>query len=155
MPQPYVHTFYRIWFTIVDPAVLLLTVLTCVFSPATILESAVPPSIEPYSPVSHGPLIHQAAAVYGFMGIMFGVLLRASPDPKVWRIVQAATLGVDVALLAIVYNVLRLQGRTDIKAWTFGDWHNILLTAWVALIRVAFLAGVGGDENIKNGRKAA
>jgi hypothetical protein len=149
MPQPYVHSFYRIWFTTVDPTVLFFTVLTCIFSPATILETVVPPTIEAYNPLTHGPLLHQAAALYGFCGIIYGVLLRASPDPKVWKIVQAATLGVDISLLATLYNVLRLQSRTDVGAWHGGDWFNMLFTVWVALIRVAFLLEVGGKTGEK------
>lgn len=153
MPQPHVHSFYRLWFTTVDPIVLLFTVLTCIFSPATILETVVPPSVESYNPLTHGPLLHQAAALYGFCGIIYGVLLRVSPDPKVWRIVQAATLGVDVSLLAIMYNVLRLQGRTEISTWHGGDWFNMLFTVWVGLIRVGFLLGVGGDEDRSGKRR--
>ncbi|KAJ8110579.1 hypothetical protein OPT61_g6618 [Boeremia exigua] len=147
MPQPHLHSFYRIWFTIVDPTVLFLTVLTCIFSPATILETVVPPSIETYNPLTHGPLLQQSAALYGFCGIIYGVLLRASPDPKVWRIVQAATLGVDISLLAVLYNLLRLQGRTDVSTWHGGDWFNMLFTVWVALVRVGFLLGIGGHED--------
>ncbi len=68
-------------------------------------------------------------------------------NPKVWKTVQAATLGVDMSLLATLYNLLRLQDRTDVSTWHSGDWFNMLFTAWVALIRVAYLVGVGGDEN--------
>lgn len=146
MPQPYIHTFYRIWFTTVDPIVLFFTVLTCIFSPATILETVVPRSVESYNPVSHGGLIHQAAALYGFCGIIYGVLLRTSHDPKVWRIVQTATLGVDISLLATLCNLLRLQGRADMRDWHGGDWFNILFTTWVALIRIAFLTELGRED---------
>ncbi|KAH6639053.1 hypothetical protein C7974DRAFT_373337 [Boeremia exigua] len=149
MPQPHVHSFYRIWFTIVDPTVLFFTVLTCIFSPATLLETVVPRSIDPYNPLSHGPLLHQTAALYGFSGIIYGVLLRVSPDPKVWRVVQAATLGVDIALLVTLYELLRLQGRTDVSTWHGGEWFNLLFTVWVALIRAGFLLGVGGDRKEK------
>jgi hypothetical protein len=146
VPQPHLHSFYRVWFTTVDPTVLFFTVLTCIFSPATILETVVPPTTEPFNPLTHGPLLHQAAALYGFCGVVQGVLLRASPDPKVWRIVRAATLGVDIALLATIYNLFRLQGRMDVSTWHGGDWFNVLFTAWVGVIRTAFLLGIGGGE---------
>lgn len=144
MTHPHIHPFYRFWFTIVDPIFLLLTVLKCIFAPAAVLEILGPPSIEPYSPLSHGPLLHQAAALYGFAGIIYAVLLRASPDPKVWRMVQAATLGLDCALLAIFFNVFRLQGRLDVGTWHGRDWFNIGFTVWVGIIRAAYLMGVGG-----------
>lgn len=123
--------------------------LTCIFSPASILETVIPRSVRPYNTVSHDGLLHQAAALYCFCGIIYGVLLRASPDPKVWRIVQAATLGVDISLLATLQSHLRLQGRTDVRTWHGEDWFNMLFTAWVALIRVGFLLGIGGDNDTK------
>jgi hypothetical protein len=132
-----------------DPIVLFFTVLTCIFSPATILETVVPPTVEPFSPMSHGPLLYQSAALYGFMGIMFGISLRASPDPKVWRIVQAATLGVDLALLVTLYYLLELQGRLAMGIWRCGDWFNLVFTVFVVVIRVAYLADIGRDEQTK------
>jgi hypothetical protein len=152
MPQPYLHSFYRIWFTTIDPTILLFTSLTCIFSPATILSTFLPPAVEAYSPLSHGPLLHQSAALYGFMGVMFAVLLRASPDPKVWRIVQTATLGVDVALLGVMYGALKQQGRLGLGMWETGDWFNAGFTIWVAVIRGAFLMGVGGGEGERKTR---
>jgi hypothetical protein len=154
MPQPHIHPFYHVWFTTIDPIVLFFTVLTCIFAPAMILETVLPPSIEPFNPMSHGPLLHQSAALYGFMGVIFAVLLRASPDPKVWRIVQAATLGVDLALLATMYALLKQQDRLDVKGWGAGDWFNAGFTLWVAAIRVAYLLEVGnkGDEKAKKAR---
>lgn len=153
MPQPYVHPFYRIWFTTIDPIVCLLTAITCLFSPATILETAIPPSIEPYSPLSHGPLLHQTGALFWFLAVIYAVLLRASDDPKVWRIVQSATLGVDLGILATLWNALRMQGRSGVGQWEGGDWMNIGFTCLVAVIRGAFLAGVGGGERV--GKKVA
>ena len=79
--------------------------------------------------------------------------MRASPDPKVWKIVQAATLGVDISLLATLYNLLRLQGRTDVGTWHGGDWFNMLFTVWVALIRIAFLLEVGSEKGEKKKRR--
>lgn len=153
MPQPHVHPFYRIWFTTIDPAVCLLTALTCIFSPATILETAIPPSIEAYSPLSHGPLLHQTGALFYFLAVIYGVLLRMSDDPQVWRIVQSATLGLDLGILATLWNALRMQGRSGVGEWAGGDWGNIGFTCLVAVIRVGFLAGVGGGK--REGKKVA
>lgn len=81
------------------------------------------------------------------------MLLRASDDPKVWRVVQAATLGVDFGILATLWNALRMQGRSGVGEWTGGDWGNIGFTCLVAVIRVGFLAGVGGGK--REGKKVA
>lgn len=143
MAVPHVNNFYRVWFTWFDPTVLFLTVLGCIFAPATVLETAVPAHISPFQPLQ-ACLMHQAAVLYAFMGIMYAVLLRASPDPKVWRIVQAATLMVDIGLIAAQQGALWQQDRLDPAKWTSGDWGNMGFTLLVAVGRVAFLMGIGG-----------
>lgn len=154
MSRPAIHPFYRIWFTTVDPIVLVLTIVTIIFSPSTILQSVLPSSIEAYRPMSHGPLLQQSAALYGFMAIIFGVLLRATSDLTVWRIVQAATLAVDLALLVVLWALLKEQGRLSLGDWRAGDWGNFGFTAWVALIRMAFLWGWGVErDELERGKK--
>lgn len=145
MASPHVNNFYRIWFTWVDPLITGSTTLLSVLTPEAILDAFIPSSIWPLE--SHQIfLVHQLAILYGFMGIIFGVLLRASPDPKVWRIVQGATLAVDISILVSTYDALRRQGRLEMETWRPGDWFNVLFTLWVALIRVAYLAGIGGGK---------
>ncbi|CAO2655519.1 Nn.00g043220.m01.CDS01 [Neocucurbitaria sp. VM-36] len=145
MTKPHVHTFYRVWFTWVDPITLFFTVLGCIFAPGDALELLVPSFLSPFQPLQ-AALIHQTAALYGFMAIMFGVLLRISPDPKVWRVVQAATLFVDISLLVTMYFALKLQGRLETDKWRGIEWFNSLFTIWVAVVRIAFLMGVGGED---------
>lgn len=142
-PKPHINTFYLLWFTYFDPLVLALTVVSCLLSPSASLEMLVPSSISPYDPMQ-APLMWHIAPLFGFMGIMFGVLLRASQDPKVWRIVQAATLAVDISLIAIMLGALEMQGRI----WVWGEWRsierfNLGFTVVIALGRIAFLMGVG------------
>ena len=130
------------------PLVLSFTVLGCVFDPDSMLDTFVPVSIWPLE-AHHKYLLHQLAILYAFMAITFGVLLRASPDPKVWSIVQAGTLFVDVALVAAMYDALKQQGRLDAAKLRSGDWFGLVFTVWVALIRLAFLLGVGGAAAAK------
>jgi hypothetical protein len=153
MSTPHIHPFYRIWFTIVDPVVLVFTVLACIFVPSTILETSVPASFASYDPLSHGPLLYQSAALYAFMAIIFGGLLRASNDLKVWRIVQFATLVVDCGLLVTMWTMLKQQERLDLGDWRSGDWFNAGFTVWVALIRVAFLGGLGVGAKLEKKAK--
>lgn len=143
MPQPHINTFYRIWFTWFDPLVLLLTIISSIANPAGFLEMLAEPAIAPYIALSHGPLIWQCAPLYGFMGLIFAFLLRASPDPKVWRIVQAATLVVDVSLVVILVAALRMQGRLAVGMWRPIEWVNVVFTTLVGVGRVAFLLGIG------------
>lgn len=87
------------------------------------------------------------------MAIIFAVLLRISDDLKVWKVVQGATLVVDVALLGTLWVVLGQQGRREVAGLEGGDWFNGGYTVWVAVIRMAFLSGVGvgGGSKVKRG----
>jgi hypothetical protein len=142
-PKPHINTFYLLWFTYFDPLVLFLTVASCILTPSIALEMLVPASVSPYDPLQ-APLMWHLAPLFGFMGIMFGVLLRASQDAKVWRIVQAATLAVDVSFIGIMVGALEMQGRLG----TWGEWRgierfNLGFTVMIALGRIAFLMGIG------------
>jgi hypothetical protein len=146
-PRPHlpahINTFYLLWFTWFDPIVLFFTVLSCVFDPAGSFDMLVPSSVSPYEPLQ-APLMYQIASFVGFMGIIFAVLLRASPDPTVWRIVQGATLAVDLSLIAVMAKALEMQG----KLGKWGEWRgmekfNMLFTVAIALGRMAFLMRVG------------
>ncbi|KAH7412037.1 hypothetical protein DE146DRAFT_751179 [Phaeosphaeria sp. MPI-PUGE-AT-0046c] len=143
MAQPHINAFYRIWFTWLDPVTLLLTMVSSVLNPAGFLEMLADPKVAPYVAVQHGPLIWQCAPLYGFMGLVFAFLLRASPDPKVWRIVQAATLMVDVGLVVIMVVALDMQGRLAVGEWRPIERVNIVFTVLVGIGRIAFLLGVG------------
>ena len=77
------------------------------------------------------------------MGSVMAVLLRASTDPKVWEIVQAATLAVDIALLATMIVSLRQQERLAWSKWRGVEVKNLVFLGMVSGIRTAFLLGVG------------
>ncbi|KAH6894744.1 hypothetical protein B0T10DRAFT_481037 [Thelonectria olida] len=79
-----IHSFYRIWFTWVDPLTLAPTVYALIFTPEFMLESLVPVTILVYNP-DQSFLFHQLAALYAFVGTMLAGVLRVSPDSKVWR----------------------------------------------------------------------
>lgn len=68
------------------------------------------------------------------------ILLRARPnDLAAWNSVQAGTLIVDIHLLFTLTKVLGL----DPRMWKPKEWLNVVFTAWVAVLRAAFLLGVG------------
>jgi hypothetical protein len=73
-------------------------------------------------------------------------LLRASPDPTVWRIVQGATLVVDFSLMAVMAVALNMQGVLgEPQKWRSIEQFNMGFTAVIAVGRIAFLMGVGGN----------
>lgn len=107
-----------------------------------------PPPI-PAIDAAHSVLLNQTAARYSFLCITFAVLLRVSSDPKVWRTVQATTLAVDVGLFVTGLVNLQEQGRLGLKTWVGFDFMGLGFTALVALIRTAFLLGIGGGEGTR------
>lgn len=152
MASPKVHPFYHIWFKWVDPISLIPTVYGLLFTPDFMLEGLIPASMSVPDP-DQAFMFHQLAALYAFVAITIGLVLRATLDLKVWRIVMAAVLMIDIAMLASTYVSLEHQGRLALEALRWQDWGNIGYTGGVALIRAAFLAGVGVGGGGK-GKKA-
>ncbi|KAM0247817.1 hypothetical protein ACHAP5_003827 [Fusarium lateritium] len=133
MSQKKIHSFYRIWFTWVDPLVLIPTVYSLIFTPEFMLDGLIPLSMSPYNP-DQAFLFHQLAASYLFIGIMLGVVLRLSSDIKVWRVIIGAVLLVDIAILVSVNVSMEQQGRSELSQFRWQDWatstsHSQLITA--------------------------
>lgn len=148
MAPPKRHTFYRFWFLWLDPIILVATVYALVFTPQVMLDALAPPPLSAYNP-DQGFLLHQLAALYAFVAIILGEVLRISKDIQVWRVVVLAVLVVDVAMLASNYASLKQQDRLGLWAMRSADWSNILFTGLVTAIRIFFLAGVG-VRNVKS-----
>lgn len=140
-----VHVFYRFWFLWLDPVVLIGSVYALLFTPQVMLDAFIPPPQSAYNP-SQGFLLHQLAALFAFVAIILGGVLRVSKDIRVWRVVILAVLVVDVAMLTSNYASLKQQGRLSLGAMRSADWSNILFTGLVTPIRVFFLAGVGVSD---------
>lgn len=151
MALPKIHTFYHVWFKWVDPLVLVPTIFALIFTPEMILDAFVPASITGYNP-DQGFLFHQLAAMFAFIGMMLGGLLRISDDIKVWRGVIWGVLVVDIAMLGSLYASLKQQDRLHMEAMRSGDWGNIVFTVLVSAIRMSFLAGVGVEDEGKSKR---
>ncbi|QGI69362.1 hypothetical protein CEK26_013319 [Fusarium fujikuroi] len=108
MPELNVHSFYRIWFTWVDPLTVLPTVYALIFTPEFILDGLIPLSMSAYNP-DQAFLFHQLAALFAFVAIMLAVLLRVSSDIKVWRVVIGGVLLIDIAILMSVFVSMKQQ----------------------------------------------
>ena len=141
--------FYRHFFTTFDAIGALTGVLGNFFTPAPILDSynpnaQIPPSLETR-------LLLDSSAGF-LLGTMFlqTVLLRLRPrDLTVWRCVQTMIGIVDVVLLGSFTRTLNEQGRLNPGMWRGMEWMNMLFTAFVLSIRVAFLLGVGVGGGVK------
>ncbi|KAJ4252976.1 hypothetical protein NW762_010885 [Fusarium torreyae] len=152
MAQLNVHNFYRIWFTWVDPMTLIPTVYALIFTPEIMLDGLIPLSMSPYNP-DQAFFFHQLAALYAFTAVILAGVLRASSDIKVWRIVIAGVLMIDIAILMSVYASMEQQGRLELSKFRWQDWGNYVFTGWVAVIRTLFLAGVGVG-GVNKGKRA-
>lgn len=142
MAELQMHPFYRIWLTWVDPLLLSTSIISIFIDPNIFLESFVPASISRVDP-SQVIIYHNVAFFSGFLFIMIAGLQRISSDIRVWKTIQAGVLFVDIGLIIGVYASLKQQGRLHPDHMRALDWANFVITAWVALIRICFLAGIG------------
>lgn len=154
MALPDIHIFYHIWFKWVDPLVLACSVYALMFTPQTVIDAFIPPSLSVYNP-GQGFLIHQLTALFAFVAITRGGgrLAREPGYPGVSRCGGSSSPGavllVDVAMLASVYASLEQQDRLRLDAMCAADWGSMLFTALDMAVRV-FLLGAGVRDEREN-----
>ncbi|KAI4859297.1 hypothetical protein F4820DRAFT_440200 [Hypoxylon rubiginosum] len=149
MALPNIHAFYHFWFKWLDPLVLVPTVYALIFTPQVMLDALAPAPQSAYNP-DQGFLLHQLAAMYAFVAIILGGVLRVSNEVKVWRVVIAGVLLIDIAMLASIYASLKQQDRLSLETLRGADWGSALFTGLVTVIRMFFLTGVGVKDQIKS-----
>lgn len=138
-----IPSFYRIWFTVVDPILSIAGVVGNLFAPASILNSYSPSYVSPPATETIF-LLDATAGFFAGVALLQVVLLRARPaDVTVWRLVEASIILVDFAMLGGFARALRAEGRTDWSVWRIEEWTNLIILAGVAVIRTAFILGVG------------
>ena len=139
---PPVPSFYRIWFTTIDPIISLSGVYLNIFNPTTILSSYSPTYAPPRSETIL--LLDTVAAFLAGLIFLQIVLLRAkATDMVVWRAVQTGQLIVDLGMLAAYTRALRVQGRMSLGNWRAEEWGNYTIVVGVEIIRLMFLTVVG------------
>ncbi|KAG7010078.1 hypothetical protein G7Y79_00001g003500 [Physcia stellaris] len=142
-------SFYRIWFTLIDPLVSFSGIYLNILHPSTILHS--------YSPTYHSPTIETilcldtvAAFLCGYIFLQVYLLRAKAHDLTVWRAVQGSMLIVDFGLLAAYTRALGSQGRLgEVAGLRVEEWGNYMITVGVAVVRGAFLMGVGMGKGTK------
>ncbi|CAI6342081.1 unnamed protein product [Periconia digitata] len=136
--------FYRFFFTWLDPMIAFSGGLTDFVSPDFIVNSLVSKELRPELAVNptYKFIFQQAGGAMFAAGFLSVALLRATNDLKIWKHVQAAILIMDFATLYSAWDTLRLQGRL-MAGWRGEDWGTVGVTAFVTLLRIAFLAEVG------------
>ncbi|KAB5511693.1 hypothetical protein GE09DRAFT_639213 [Coniochaeta sp. 2T2.1] len=153
---------YRAWFMYIDPVLSVMGVYGCFFDPSLILSSYIPTTIpNPSSLKPGGSSISNPAAVanpahhlvFAEMGgfllltiILSTFLLRYTRDLVVWKLYQGAISIVDVVILVATFQAYVDQGRLNPTTWRSEDWFSVLITGACAVLRIAFVLGVGVTE---------
>lgn len=149
------HPIYRAWFLWVDPVLTLAGMYGNLIDHDTNVTSFF---------TDLRPSVHLVPYFYqiGGMGASYLVLsvflLRYTEDVGVWKILQAAITCADFTLLAATYVGMRHEGTlSDVSAWRFLDWANIVITGICTVLRIAFVLGIGikAKKAVVTGRKAA
>jgi hypothetical protein len=153
--------FYRIFFLYIDPLICLSGIYLFFFDHASYVQNGVPsilssrisiiPNSDPITNLSLTPITHHLITALGsyslFVLIMQILLLQQfRGDVRIWKTVQFGILVIDLGLLygnwkaEAAYEKQGLEGRR----LQIADWLNNGILAGVAVVRGAFLAGVGG-----------
>ena len=113
----HIPTFYRIWFTYLDPLIALHATYMNYVTPGFVLNSQIAGA--PFDP-DYYPFFQQLGGFLASTAFLSAVLLRATAELRLWKILQAAVLIVDASLLGSIYTSLRHQSRLRPT-----DWHGL------------------------------
>jgi hypothetical protein len=153
--HPQIPSFYRHFFTTIDPLIALFGSYTNLLTPSAGHDLYIPPSVHPYAP--------QTSILFRILGadllcfcFLSCVLLRYSRDVGVWRIYEGGILIVDLVILHGLWEMLGQQGRRFVGEGGIRgmDWACAGIVAGVAVVRAAFLLGIGMGEG-RGARKTA
>ena len=138
--------FYRIFFTTVDPLIAALGTYIAFATPQVLLESQVAGvTLDPV----YAPFFQQLGGYLLDVAFLSTVLLRATSERKVWKILQASILLVDVTLLISIYGSLSFQDRLSPTGWRWEDWVSVAITGGVAALRSSFLLELGLGTTVR------
>ena len=149
----YIPAFYRYYFRWSDPIICLWATYMDFFTPAFAVAAFVPESVAPWNPYFDF-CIQQLGGSLIMLAFIDAVLLRYTLDVNIWKIIQAAVLIYDCVMLYSNYYALDQQGRLSIDKMRWEHWGCFVITVQAALVRTAFLLGVGLSEDRKVTKKA-
>ncbi|ESZ93526.1 hypothetical protein SBOR_6068 [Sclerotinia borealis F-4128] len=156
-----IHPFYRIFLLYIEPILALSGAYLALFHPAKFLLGTAPSSLStPFIPLTLttpiststpqpqpiDPVIQFLSANIGALYILFAIneaiVLRLTRDYSVWKVVVFAMLVCDVGHIWGVYQA-DPTGSLEVMRWTMEEWINNGILAFGAVLRIAFLGGVG------------
>jgi hypothetical protein len=139
-----IPSIWRIWFATLDPLIAFSGILA-IINPVDYLPTYGPtPEVQiPLALETQFLLYPTIGFLLGIMFLQIVMLRLRSHDVTVWKCLQASIAIVDVAMIASLVHLLRLQGKGDPALWWPGECTSVVVTGVVLVSRVLFLVGVG------------
>lgn len=86
-----------------------------------------------------------AFCIFTFLLSVF--MLRSTNDMSIWKMYEGSKCVVDIIVVRLITLEYLRQGRLSPTTWTFEDWFSLPITAWCAVLRACFVAGIGMGKN--------
>lgn len=140
---------YRIFFLYIEPVFALGGTYLCMADPERFLLGTMPlPAFIMASPLTISPLIKflltNIGALYALFAMNEAIVLRCTREKSVWYAIIGGMLASDFGHLYAVYAIAP-ERVAQIASWTSDEWINYGTLLGGALMRCAFLLGVGNQ----------
>lgn len=148
-----IPSLYRIWFTLLDPLLTLTGIYLTFFTPYFVLAGFNPTYQIPPSSETILLLDHSGAWFIAILILQLGLLRSRPDDVLVWWYYALAVGVVDTLTCAAVLRTLETQGRLGVGGWRWEEWVNLASTGACALVRGAFVLGIGIGDGTGKAKK--
>jgi hypothetical protein len=137
-----IPSFYRIFFTSIDPLVALSGGYLNFFDSHTVITSMFPPTHTWSNRTpAHHMLLHQLGGAFFMMAFLMVFMLRCTKDVNIWKLFEAGILITDFGMFYSMWMALGAQKRLSIGDLRWEEWGSI--TGFVTVVRMLFLMEVG------------
>jgi hypothetical protein len=138
---------YRIFFLYIEPVCALGGTYLCLADPKRFLLGIVPlPAFIAASPLTISPLIQllltNIGALYALFAMNEAIVLRCTREKTVWYAIIGGMLASDFGHLYAAYAIAP-ERVAQLVSWTSDEWINYGTLLFGALMRCAFLFGLG------------
>lgn len=144
---------YRLFFLLIEPLATVVGAYFAFFDQDTYLNLTHASSYPTAIPLGTSIVMSQLGNMYFAFALSEALVLRSTSDLRVWKAVILCLLVADLGHLWTV-RVLGPQIFWSVSEWNAIDWGNIGYVYIAASLRIAFLSGVGFNQNSAKLRKA-
>jgi len=146
---------YRLFFLLIEPISATVGAYYAHFRPLdylTLTHAASAPASDSEIPLGTTIVLSQLANLYFFFALNEAIVLRSTADLRVWKAVLFCLLVGDLGHLYTVRQ-LGIGIYYGVSRWNAIDWGNIPFVYLGALMRTAFLLGIGLPGNPVRGKQ--